>query len=190
MGVMQGTSSGMGIITQVYYQTQPYLSVTMLGFLISSEMVGRLFGGLLQYTKEVPAKKRYAFTKFVYLFYSLVDTVILFLPYPAMLVSRFACGGLGVSSATIRESAVQSYLPEQMRARVNAFFNVLFAVGGVFFQFLAGALGQIMPYRAVAVLLGIVGIGSVFFLIVLPAKENRPVYEAQRTEVNHEDITR
>lgn len=74
------------MITQVYYQTQAYLSVTMLGFLISSEMVGRL-----------------------------LDTVLLFL-----------------------------------------------------------------PYRAVAVLLSLTGIGSIFFMIVLPEKENRPVYEAQR----------
>ncbi len=97
---------------------------------------------------------------------------LLFLPYPAMLASRFLCGGLGISSATVRETAVMSYLPEQMRARVNAFFNTLFAIGGVLFQFLAGALGEILPYRAVALLLGM------FFLIVLPAKDNRPVYEA------------
>lgn len=180
MSVMQGTSEGMGIITQAFYQTQSYLSVTMLGFLISAEMIGRVFGGFLQYRKEIPAKKRYGFTKFVYLFYSVVDMFLLFLPYPAMLASRFVCGSLGISSATIRESAVQSYLPEQMRARVNAFFNVLFAVGGVSFQFLAGLLGQMIPYRAVALLLGSVTIGSMFFLIVLPVEENRPVFEAKR----------
>ncbi len=181
MSVMQGTSDGLSIITQVYFQTQPYLGATMLGFLISSEMTGRLLGGLLQYKKEVPVNKRYPFTKAVYLIYSLADMALLFLPYPAMLANRFFCGSLGICSATIRESAVQSYLPEQMRARVNAFFNVLFAVGGVAFQFLAGALGQLIPYRAVAVLLGGMGIGSVFLFIVLPAADNRPVYEAERS---------
>lgn len=181
MSVMQGTSNGLSIITQVYFQTQPYLGATMLGFLISSEMTGRLLGGLLQYKKEVPVNKRYPFTKAVYLIYSLADMALLFLPYPAMLANRFFCGSLGICSATIRESAVQSYLPEQMRARVNAFFNVLFAVGGVAFQFLAGALGQLIPYRAVAVLLGGMGVGSVFLFIVLPAADNRPVYEAERS---------
>ena len=181
MSVMQGTSDGLSIITQVYFQTQPYLGATMLGFLISSEMTGRLLGGLLQYKKEVPVSKRYPFTKAVYLIYSLADMALLFLPYPAMLANRFFCGSLGICSATIRESAVQSYLPEQMRARVNAFFNVLFAVGGVAFQFLAGALGQLIPYRAVAVLLGGMGVGSVFLFIVLPAADNRPVYEAERS---------
>ena len=101
--------------TQVYFQTQPYLGATMLGFLISSEMTGRLLGGLLQYKKEVPVNKRYPFTKAVYLIYSLADMALLFLPYPAMLANRFFCGSLGICSATIRESAVQSYLPEQMR---------------------------------------------------------------------------
>lgn len=182
MGVMQGTSEGMGLITQAYYQTQPFLTVTMLGFLISSEMIGRVFGGLLQYKKEIPVKKRYPFTKFVYLFYSAADMIILFLPYPAMLISRFVCGGLGISSATIRETAVQSYLPEQMRARVNAFFNVLFAIGGVLFQFLAGALGQFMPYRAAAVFIGTISIVSILVFIILPDKVNRPVYEAVRSE--------
>ena len=181
MSVMQGTSNGLSIITQVYFQTQPYLGATMLGFLISSEMTGRLLGGLLQYKKEVPVNKRYPFTKAVYLIYSLADMALLFLPYPAMLANRFFCGSLGICSATIRESAVQSYLPEQMRARVNAFFNVLFAVGGVAFQFLAGALGQLIPYRAVAVLLGGMAVGSVFLFIVLPAANNRPVYEAERS---------
>ena len=181
MSVMQGTSNGLSIITQVYFQTQPYLGATMLGFLISSEMAGRLLGGLLQYKKEVPVNKRYPFTKAVYLIYSLADMALLFLPYPAMLANRFFCGSLGICSATIRESAVQSYLPEQMRARVNAFFNVLFAVGRVAFQFLAGALGHFIPYRAVAVLLGGMGIGSVFLFIVLPAADNRPVYEAERS---------
>ncbi len=181
MSVMQGTANGLSIITQVYFQTQPYLGATMLGFLISSEMAGRLLGGLLQYKKEVPVNKRYPFTKAVYLIYSLADMALLFLPYPAMLANRFFCGSLGICSATIRESAVQSYLPEQMRARVNAFFNVLFAVGGVAFQFLAGALGQLIPYRAVAVLLGGMAVGSVFLFIVLPAADNRPVYEAERS---------
>lgn len=182
MGVIQGTSDGMGIITQAYYQTQPFLMVTMLGWLISAEMIGRLAGGFIQYKKEIPVKKRYVFTKFVYLFYSTVDMIILFLPYPAMLISRFACGGLGISSATIRETAIQSYLPENMRARVNAFFSVLFAIGGVLFQFLAGMLGQVVSYRIAALILGGISIASILFFIILPDKVNRPVYEAVRRE--------
>ena len=56
-----------------------------------------------------------------------MDILLLYLPYPLMLCNRFLCGALGISSATIRETAVQSYLPENMRARINAFFNMVFA---------------------------------------------------------------
>lgn len=182
MGITQGSSEGMAFVTQVYYQTQPYLTVTMLGFLKSAEMIGRVLSSLFQYKKEIPVKKRFAFTKFVYLFYNLMDMILLFIPYPAMLANRFVCGGLGTASATIRESAVQSYLPEEMRARVNAFFSTLFAAGGVLFQFLAGILAQVMPYRVVAILFGIISIISMFLFIVLPDRENRPVYEAVRNQ--------
>lgn len=182
MSITNGASHGIDVIVQAYYQTQPWLTVTMLGFLKSAEMIGRVLGGAFQYTKEIPVKKRYAFTKGVYLFYDAVDTVLLFLPYPLMLAGRFLCGSLGISSATIRETAVQSYLQPQMRARVNAFFNVAVAVGGVGFQLLAGVLGQVLPYRAAAMLLGLATFFSALVLIIRPAAENRPVYEAVRKE--------
>ena len=75
---------------------------------------------------------------------------------------------------------VQSYLPENMRARINAFFNMVFAIGSVAFQMAAGALGQIMSYRFASLLLATIELTAMFLLICLPAKENRPVYEAVR----------
>ncbi len=180
MSITQGASSGVEVLTQAYYQTQPWLTVTMLGFLKSAEMLGRVLSGLLQYLREVPVRKRYAFTKFVYTFYDTMDAALLWMPFPLMLVNRFLCGGLGCASATIRETAVQSYLPEDMRARINAFFNVISSVGGVGFYLLAGLLGQVLPYRLAATLLGLTTLVSMFLLIALPAKSNRPVYEAVR----------
>ena len=97
-----------------------------------------------------------------------------------MLCNRFLCGALGISSATIRETAVQSYLPENMRARINAFFNMVFAIGSVAFQMAAGALGQIMSYRSAILMLSVAELTAMFLLICIPAKENRPVYEAVR----------
>ncbi len=182
MSITNGASNGVNVITQAFYQTQPYLTVTMLGFLKSAEMIGRVLSGLIHYKKEIPREKRYMFTKCVYSFYDTMDALLLFMPFPIMLLNRFLCGGLGTASATIRNTAVQYYLPEQMRARVNAFFSVVMSVGGVFFQLLAGGLGQIMSYRLAALLLGAVTLFCMFFLIVLPASVNRPVYEAVRSE--------
>lgn len=182
MSITQGTSEGTTILTQAFYQTMPYLTVTMLGFLKSAEMVGRFLGGLLQYRKEIPVKKRYAFTKMVYTVYNLLDIILLFLPYPLMLLNRFIGGALGISSATIRETAVQCYLPEHMRARVNAFFNMAMSFGCVIFQLAAGSMGQWMSYRREVVLISSFGMLCMVVLIVLPAKENRPIYEAVRSK--------
>ena len=59
---------------------------------------------------------------------------LLWLPYPLMLVNRAICGFLGSNSAILRSSAVQHYIPERLRSRVNALNSVLLTtVASVFF---------------------------------------------------------
>lgn len=180
MSITIGASNGVGVMTQAYYQTQPWLTVTMLGFLKSSETLGRVIGGFFQYRKEVPINKRFSLTKFVYAFYDSMDALLLFMPYPLMLINRFLCGALGTTSATIRETAVQSYLPQAIRARINALFNVVFATCGIVFQLIAGFFGQFLSYRVVALALGLTTLCSAFIFIWFPSKENIHVYEATR----------
>ena len=180
MAITSGTSEGTAIAIQAYYQTNPMLSVTMLGFLKSAEMIGRVLSGMFQYRYEIPAKKRYGLTKFVYITYQIADMILLFMPYPCMLVNRFICGGLGTTSATVRETAVQSYLPENIRARVNALFGAIFSVGSIFFQIFAGTLGEVLPYRTVIIIMGVISLAAVWILIVRPSDQNRKVYEAVR----------
>ena len=180
MAVSNGTYEGCSVALQAYFQTNPMLSVTMLGFLRSAEMVGRVLSGIFQYRVEIPAKKRFGLTKFVYITYQLADMILLFTPYPAMIANRFMCGCLGNTSATVRETAVQSYLPDNMRARVNAVFNAVFSVGGILFQILAGILGEVLPYRTVIIIMGTIGLVAIWVFIVLPGDENRKVYEAVR----------
>ncbi len=180
MAVSNGTYEGSYIALQAYFQTNPMLSVTMLGFLRSAEMVGRVLSGIFQYRFEIPAKKRFGLTKLVYITYQLADMILLFTPYPAMIVNRFICGGLGNTSATVRETAVQSYLPDNMRARVNAVFNAVFSVGGILFQIFAGMLGERLPYRTVIIIMGMVGLAAIWVFIIQPGDENRKVYEAVR----------
>ena len=45
--------------------------------------------------------------------------------YPLMLANRAICGFLGSNSAILRSSAVQRYIPERLRSRVNALSSVL-----------------------------------------------------------------
>ncbi|MGN0779634.1 MAG: MFS transporter [Aristaeellaceae bacterium] len=180
MAVTNGASNGNTVLMQAFFQTAPWLGVTLFGLTTSAEMLGRTLGGLVQYKVQIPVKKRFTFTKFVYGFYTAMEAIVLLLPYPLILLNRFLCGALGVTSATIRESAMQSYLQPDMRARVNALFNVIFSLGGILCQLLAGGLGQVMDYRLAVLILCAVNTIAMLWFIVRPGKDNRPIYEATR----------
>ncbi len=182
MGIANGTGVSNSLIIQAFFQTSAVLTSAMLGFLKSAETMGRLIGGIFQYKIEIPANKRYKTTKLVYIFYEMMDMLLLFLPYPIMIANRFFCGALGMTSATLRETAVQSYLPSTMRAKVNAFFTAYFSITMIIFQFLAGYLGDIMSYRKVMILLSGLTLIFVFILIILPQRDNEKVYRATRVE--------
>ena len=180
MSFASASGESTAILVRAYFQTSPGLTVTMLGLMNSAEMAGRLISGAAQYRFTVPPKKRYGVTRFVYVFYQLMDAALLFLPYGAMLVNRFACGALGTLSATLRSTAVNSYLPSELRARVNALFDTMGACAMLLFELAAGALGQLMPYRAGVALISIVTLLAAVAFIFIPSKQNRPVYEAVR----------
>ncbi len=180
MSITNGAANGLHLMVQAYFQTVSFLTVTMLAFLRSAETVGRIIGGFVQYKVDVPPEKRYGITKFVYIFYETMDIILLFIPYPLMIVNRFICGFVGMTSATLRETSVQSYLPSNMRAKVNAVFNVFIALSVIIFQIIAGYLGDRIGYRKVVVLLASLSLVAVFIFIVRPTEENRKVYEATR----------
>lgn len=182
MGITNGTATGSMLMIQAYFQTVSFLTVTMLAFLRSAETIGRIIGGAIQYKVKVQPEKRYGITKFVYTAYSMMDGILLFTPYPFMIINRFICGFLGMTSATLRETAVQVYLPRHMRAKVNAVFNVFMALSLIIFQLLAGYLGDVIGHRIVVVLMASISLVSIFTLIAKPTEENRKVYEATRKE--------
>ena len=73
--------------------------------------------------------------------------LLLWLPYPLMLFSRGVCGFLGINSATLREEAVQGYIPDELRAKLNAFFSVLISGASALFTLIVGALGEVLDLR-------------------------------------------
>jgi len=89
MSITNGAANGLYLMVQAYFQTVSFLTVTMLAFLRSAETVGRIIGGAVQYKVDVPPKKRYGITRFVYIFYETMDIILLFIPYPFMIVNRF-----------------------------------------------------------------------------------------------------
>lgn len=96
----------------------------------------------LSATAFLPERKRFSFLFGVYQTYELMDACLLWLPYPLMLVNRALCGFLGIQSATIRQAAVQRYIPDRLRARLNAYESLLCTAAGAVLSLAIGALGR------------------------------------------------
>lgn len=170
---------GNRLMTLAYFQSSNYLTTAMYSFLISAETIGRMLGGIGHYFIKIPVKKRYKITEKVYQIYEILDGTMLFAAYPVMIVFRFICGFLGVNTATLRQAAVQNYIPSQIRARVNGLFQVLISIGMMIIPLLTGALGEIISYPVISLLLGIISLFLIYQLIIKNQTEIRKVYEKE-----------
>lgn len=147
MAVTNGAATGYGPILVAFFRSTPGFSPVLYSFFTVAEFLGRSIGGAVRYHREIPKKKRFSFAFLVYQVYETMDMLLLWLPYPAMLLNRGICGYLGIQSATMRASAVQQYIPEEFRARVNALEDVsITAVGGIL-ALVVGALGELVSSR-------------------------------------------
>lgn len=147
MMATNGLGNGYSSILVAFFRSTPGFTVGMYSLFTAFEFAGRSLGGVLHYHKPVPPKHRFSFAFLVYQLYEAMDMLLLWLPYPLMLVSRAVCGFLGLNSAVLREAAVQKYIPETYRARLNAFFSVLLSVGISLLGLVVGAMGEVLDYR-------------------------------------------
>ena len=177
MAVTNGVSSGFSPILVAFFRTFPGLTAAMYSSFSVVEFAGRTIGSAMQYRIKIPAKKKYGFTFFVYQFYEAMDMCLLWLPYPLMLINRGICGFLGSNSAILRSAAVQRYIPEKLRSRVNAFIGVLLTVGSSIFSLLMGFLGEILDYRWCVTIGGTVALLACWLLIWRRRSDVRKVYE-------------
>ncbi len=177
MAVTNGVSSGFSPILVAFFRTFPGFTAAMYSAFSVVEFAGRTIGSAMQYRIKIPAKKKYGFTFFVYQFYEVMDMCLLWLPYPLMLINRGICGFLGSNSAILRSAAVQRYIPEKLRSRVNAFIGVLLTVGSSIFSLLMGFLGEILDYRWCVTIGGTVALLACWLLIWRRRSDVRKVYE-------------
>ena len=142
-----GVGNGYGPIIMAFFRTSSVLTMTMYSFFAVAEFLGRTIGGLFQYQLDISNEKKYGFCTMVYIVYDLFDAILLWLPYPLMLLNRVIAGALGINSGTMRQAAVQKYIPEEMRARINAFLDMAFMFCSSIMTLLMGMLGEVMDLR-------------------------------------------
>lgn len=147
MAVTNGVATGYSPILVAFFRSTPGFSMAMYSLFSVAEFGGRTLGGALHYKIAVPPKHRFGFAYLTYQLYEIMDMLLLWLPYPLMLLSRGVCGFLGINSATLREEAVQGYIPDELRAKLNALFSVLISGASAIFTLLVGAMGEVMDLR-------------------------------------------
>ena len=182
MAVANGVAMGYEPILVAFFRSFPGMTAAMYSLFSAAEFVGRTIGSALQYRIKIPDKKKFGFTFFVYQFYDIMDMCLLWLPYPLMLVNRGICGFLGSNSAIVRTAAMQRYIPPELRARINAFNNVLITAGASLFSLLMGLLGEVLDYRWCFTLAGVIAAGSCWLFIWVRRRDVRKIYETAGKE--------
>ena len=178
MAVTNGAAVGMSPILVAFFRTAPGFSPVMYSFFSVAEFIGRTIGGFIHYHVEIPKKKRYIFAFSVYQIYEIMDMILLWIPYPLMLLNRSVCGFLGINSATMRESSVQQYLPDEYRARATAFQDGIISAMGSMFALLIGVLGELFTYSVTISLSACICLIASWLTIWKNKADVRAVYEA------------
>lgn len=149
-----GFFTGYEPILVAFFTVMPGFTIAMYSFFTVMEMVGRFIGGTVVYRQKMPKEKKYGYALFIYFFYDSMDAILLWLPYPLMLVNRAVCGFLGIQSGTMRHAATQKYIPDSMRARINAFSSICYLAFSAPLALLVGFMGDNMDYRMVMSICG------------------------------------
>ena len=176
MPITQGISQATEPLIRAWFRTAPGLNLTMYALFTTAEFIGRSIGGLVHYKFEIPPEKRFSLAYLVYVTYNIMDTVLLWLGFPLMLLNRGICGFLGINSATLRASSVQNYLPDNMRAKVNAVFNMLYALVPTLLTLAVGALGEVMDYRLCVTLVSAAGLLPCYLIMWRGREDVKKVY--------------
>lgn len=178
MAVTNGVADGYAPILVAFFRTMPGMTAAMYSFFSVAEFLGRSLGSAFQYRVGIRAGRRFSFAFFVYQVYEVMDMCLLWLPYPWMLVNRGVCGFLGSNSAILRSAAVQRYIPQRLRSRLNAFEGVWMTAAAGVFSLAVGALGECLDYRVCVTVCGGVAFTACWAIVGRRRAAVRCVYEA------------
>lgn len=177
MAVTNGVSSGYSSILVAFFRTFPGFTAAMYSLFSVFEFAGRTLGGAVQYKLKIAKEKKFGFTFLVYQIYETMDMCLLWLPYPLMLANRALVGFLGANSATMRQAAMQTYIPEELRARLNAFQNMLITAASGVFTLAIGALGEVLDYRLCVTICGATAFIAAWLLVWRRRADVRKIFE-------------
>lgn len=177
MAVTNGVARGYYPLMVAFFRTAPCFTAAMYSLFSVAEFAGRSLGSILQYKINVPKEKKFGIIFIIYEIYELMDMILLWIPYPFMLINRALCGFLGNNSAVLRNSSVQKYIPSNLRARVNAFIEMFMTLVGSLLTLVVGSLGELLDYRICVTICSFFALVASWVFIWARKKDIKHVYE-------------
>ena len=184
MAYTNGIGNGYNPLLVAFFSTAAGMTAAMYSLFSAAEFIGRTVGGTFAYKLKIKPEKRFSFAFFVYMVYEIMDMVLLWIPYPLMLVNRGICGFLGINSATMRQAAVQTYIPDELRSRINAFEGMLYFAVSALLGLIVGALGEILDYRICITLCGASTMVFCWLTVFKNRKQVGEIYNKKEPEQN------
>jgi len=182
-GINNGASEGTSPIVVAFFSATAGFNILMYSFFTVAECIGRTISATLLYKLPLKKENKYPHTLTVYFSYSAMDTILLWLPYPFMLINRAICGFMGSQSFTIRNSAIQQYIPNEMRARIGAFSAILYTSATAVMTLFIGLIGDFLPFPWV---LTICGLSMILLNLLTNVKNKKDVVNVYMAEKNNE----
>lgn len=190
VAITSSVAEAMHMLTQLVFQSTPGLTEVMFGTLIAVGMAARVITGSINSKFSVPQGKRYNLTRAVYFIFEPLMALLLFQnQFWLYIIIYFIMNGLGQVTGTLRNAAFANYLRPDMRARAGSLQSFLVSVGMLIAYLSSGLLGEIAPYRHVALGLAILNTLAVYFLIHRKKDIVKPIYEYERPKDEEEEAT-
>lgn len=174
-----GIGSACYPVLVAFFSTTPGLNPMLFSAFAVAESLGRCAGSVGQYVKVMKNSRKYGFSLFVMITYNCLDAILLFVSYPLMLFNRFGAGILGATTYTLRTAAIQTYVPDAMRARINSFQNLLYYGISSVLTLVFGVLGDLLRPEWVMVCGALLGMGVLCLTWIRHASACQAVFEAE-----------
>lgn len=167
---------GMRVLIYPFFEQSNHLNVINYSLLLSFQSAGYMFGGIIHYFFKIPTKARFGISLGVYFAFAVLDAFFFFYSFPLMLGSKFLLGILGMNSANIRVTSINSYIDDSMRGRLNAVYMTMVLGAQMLGQLSVGWLAERLPIPYVALICGGLNMAGIFFFVIRNAGVIRPLY--------------
>lgn len=152
-------------------------STMLYSIIMGANTLGRIIGGIIHYLRKITPRFKYATALTVYIVITVLDGLILFMPYWwIMVIFQTVSGMFAVTSFNIRISATQSYIPDTVRARFNGTFTLLVTFGSVLGQLIGGALGEFIDAKWIVLCAMAINMVAIFLIMFKNRKYVKPIY--------------